>query len=108
FTPEGKPFLHMYVELTAAALMNVAVSREILRDQLSIYFKYIDSDYKDLKKILGMDPLEITVLRCGAFENYTRKTGRTLRRLNPPAHELKELVALQETAPVAVGRGRLM
>ena len=107
FTSEGKPFLHMYVELESESLANVAVSREILRDQLSIYFKYIDSDYKDLKRILGMDPLEITILRCGSFEKYTRKTGRTLRRLSPPAHELKELITLQELAPLVTGRGRL-
>ncbi len=108
FTPEGKPFLHMYVELQAESLANIAVSREILRDQLSIYFKYTDSDYKDLKKILGMDPLEITILRCGAFDKYTHKTGKSLRRLNPPAHELKELIQLQEMVPLTTGKGRYL
>ena len=104
FTQKGKPFLHMYVELDVESLANVAVSHEILRDQLSVYFKYVDHDYKDLKKILGMDPLEITILRCGAFDKYTRKTGKELRRLNPPAHEIRELLQLQELVPFATGK----
>ena len=65
----------MYVELTTDAVTTSAVSREILRDHLTIYFKYIDNDYKDLKKILGIDPLEITILRCGSFSEYTKRFG---------------------------------
>ena len=86
----------MYVELEANALANQAVSSEILKDLLSTYFKYIDQDYRDLKKILGMDPLEITILRCGSFDNFERRTGKKLRQMNPPYYELNELVQAQE------------
>ena len=96
YNEQNRPYLHMYVELEANALANQAVSSEILKDLLSTYFKYIDQDYRDLKKILGMDPLEITILRCGSFDNFERRTGKKLRQMNPPYYELNELVQAQE------------
>ena len=69
-----------------------AVTKEILREHLGIYFKYLDNDYKDLKRLLGMEPLEITILKCGSFAAYTAKTGKRLRHVNPSVHDLKDLV----------------
>lgn len=45
----------MYVELAPGCVVNRAVSRELLKEHLTIYFKYVDQDYHDLKRILGMD-----------------------------------------------------
>ena len=50
--------------------MYQAMSTDILKELLTTYFKYIDQDYRDLKKILGMDPLVVTILRCGTFHLY--------------------------------------
>ena len=86
----------MYVELEADALVKQAMSADILKELLSTYFKYIDQDYRDLKKILGMDPLEVTVLRCGTFETYEREKGKQIRQMNPPYYELTELLRIQE------------
>ena len=72
------------------------MSREILRDRLTIYFKYVDSDYNDLKRILGIDPLEITVLRCGTFEEYGRKFGKISRRINPDPLEIRRLLEISK------------
>lgn len=93
---KGRPFLHMYVELTPGAIVNRAVSRELLKEHLTIYFKYVDQDYHDLKHILGMDPLEITVLKCGTFKAYEEKTGKPLRHINPSIHDVQEMVRMQE------------
>lgn len=60
------------------------MSSEILKELLSTYFKYIDSDYRDLKKILGMDPLVVTVLRCGEFPCLQAAGGK-----ENPAYEPK-------------------
>ncbi|HHW25673.1 MAG TPA: GH3 auxin-responsive promoter family protein [Bacillota bacterium] len=96
FTETKRPFLHMYVELSREAVTSGAVSREILRDRLTIYFKYVDSDYNDLKRILGIDPLEITVLRCGTFEEYGRKFGKISRRINPDPLEIRRLLEISK------------
>jgi hypothetical protein len=94
YTPNKRPYLHLYVEMSPHAVTNSAVSREILRDHLSIYFKYVDNDYNDLKKILGIDPLEITILRCGSFAEYTKRNGPLSRRVNPDAIEIRELTEI--------------
>ena len=87
----------MYVELAPGTVVGRAVSRELLKEQLTIYFKYVDQDYNDLKRILGMDPLEVTVLRCGTFAAYREKAGRTLRHVNPSVHDVQDMVKIQET-----------
>ena len=76
YNEEKRPYLHMYVELRPEVLTNHAMSAEILKELLSTYFKYIDQDYRDLKKILGMDPLVVTILRCGSFDAYEKERGK--------------------------------
>ena len=73
-------------------MVSQAVSIQVIREHLSVYFKYVDQDYSDLKKILGMDPLKITILKTGTFENYENKFGKLLRRINPPAYEVSRLL----------------
>ncbi|MDD6616497.1 MAG: GH3 auxin-responsive promoter family protein [Lachnospiraceae bacterium] len=96
YNDQNRPYLHIYVELEASALTNQAVSAEILKDLLSTYFKYIDQDYRDLKKILGMDPLKITILRCGSFHSFESRNHKKLRHMNPPYYELNDLIRSQD------------
>ena len=96
FNENNRPFLHMYVEVEKGALAERAVSSEILKEILSTYFKYIDQDYRDLKKILGMDPLKVTILRCGTFRAYEEKKGKKPHQMSPTYYELKELLEIQE------------
>ena len=85
----------MYVELERDALLNNAMSATILKDLLSTYFKYIDQDYRDLKKILGMDPLQVTILTCGTFETYEKRTGKKLYHMSPSHNDLMGLLEVQ-------------
>lgn len=97
FTADGgRPYLHLYVELAPGAVVNRAVGGELLKEHLTIYFKYVDQDYQDLKRILGMDPLEITVLKCGTFKAYRDRNGTDLRHINPSIHDVQEMVKMQE------------
>lgn len=98
YNQEKRPLMHLYVEMESQALASQALSKEILRQHLSVYFKYVDQDYQDLKRILGVDPLEITILRCGTFAEYQRKTGKQLRKMNPSAYDIKDLLRAQESA----------
>ncbi len=95
YNKQNRPLLHMYVEMKRESLANSAVTKEILREHLSVYFKYVDNDYKDLKRILGMDPLEITILKCGTFEEYRRKKGASIRTINPSPYEVMDIIELQ-------------
>lgn len=92
FNEENHPLLHIYVELKRGQMISSAVSVQVIREHLSVYFKYVDQDYTDLKKILGMDPLKITILKTGTFKNYENKFGGLLRRINPPEYEVSRLL----------------
>ena len=94
YTEENRPRLHLYVELERSALSSMAVSTELLKGHLSVYFKYLDNDYKDLKKILGVDPLNISVVKCDTFDTFEKKYGHRIRRMNPSARELADLLAI--------------
>ncbi|MEG0780079.1 MAG: GH3 auxin-responsive promoter family protein [Oscillospiraceae bacterium] len=91
----NRPYLHLYVEMEESSLTTQAVGKELLKEHLGVYFKYIDADYTDLKKILQMDPLEITIVRCGTFAAYRQKTGSAPRRMNPSIYEIKEVLKMQ-------------
>lgn len=96
YNKQNRPLLHMYLEMKRDSLASSAITKDILREHLSVYFKYVDNDYKDLKRILGMDPLEITILKCGTYEEYERQKGKSIRNVNPSPHEIMELLGLQK------------
>jgi hypothetical protein len=95
YNEDNKPYLHIYIEIDKNKFAENAVNIDIVKDILSTYFKYIDQDYKDLKKILGMDPLKVTILKCGTFETFTKVKGRPISRINPTTSDFRELIDIQ-------------
>lgn len=96
YNDNNKPLMRMYVEMEEDSLASRAVSTEILKEHLTIYFKYVDVDYKDLQRILGMDPLEISIVKCGTFDKYKQNYGDFPRKMNPSQHEVRRLIKTQE------------
>lgn len=88
----NRPFMKLYVEFDKDYLTHHPMSSNILKDLLSTYFKYIDQDYKDLKKILGMDPLVVDVLPADTFSKYKEKYGKMIRKMNPSQHDMLSLL----------------
>ena len=97
FNEQGRPYLHLYAEMEKESYLNSAVNANVLAEMLTTYFKYIDQDYRDLKKILGMDPLEVTLLKCGTFEKYEQTYGKTVRHMSPSTHDLANLLSVWQT-----------
>lgn len=95
YNANQRPFMHMYVEIDNSQPENTAVSERILREQLSVYFSYFDTDYNDLKKMLGIEPLEITFLRTGTIAEYEKLNKIKVRRLNPSPYIISDIVKLQ-------------
>ena len=106
YSENYRPYMHLYVELERSNLINSAISIRILQDQLGIYFRYLDQDYEDLKKILGIDPLKITLLKCGTFELYKRKFGKSIRSMNPEGCEISDLMNCHNAD--SFGRGAMV
>ena len=92
----GHPYLHMYIEVKPEALTQSAVTADVMRRHMEIYFNYLDNDYDNLKKILGMEPLQIDILRVGTFAEYRRRCHADIERVNPPCEELAALLKVQE------------
>ncbi len=96
-------YLHLYVELEPSARQNAVASREIIEQHLSIYFRYHDGDYTDLKKLLGVDPLQVTVLKAGVIEEYKTISGDYFPRINPPKERVLNLLRCRDGCLLAGG-----
>ncbi|MBC5580563.1 GH3 auxin-responsive promoter family protein [Anaerofilum sp. BX8] len=92
YDDNGHSFLRLYVELRAGARQSPALSREIIREHLSVYFRYYDGDYKDLKRLLGIDPLEVTMLPTGTIARYEAASGQKLPRVGAPREAVLDLL----------------
>lgn len=102
YDDNGHSFLHLYVELQAGARQSPALSRETIREHLSVYFRYYDGDYKDLKRLLGIDPLEVTMLPTGTIARYEQQSESHLPRVGAPQEAVLDLLRGQG-APLGEG-----
>ncbi len=93
FNQKEDPFLHMYLEIPPDAQGSEVAAKSVLTEHLSLYFKYFDSDYGDLKKLLNMEPLEITILKYGTIAAYEKRMGTRLPRINPGMLDIIGLLA---------------
>jgi hypothetical protein len=101
FDERGFPFLHMYIELPPRSQESDAITKQVLTEHLSVYFRYFDSDYHDLKKLLGMEPLRITILKYGTIAGYKASFGRPLPKINPSATDISRLLKYQAEFRIA-------
>lgn len=90
----NRPFMKLYVEIEKDYVMNNPMSAQILNELITTYYKYLDQDYKDLKKILGIDPLVIEVLPADTFKKYRETFGRRIRKVNAAHHDVLNLMNL--------------
>lgn len=89
---ENHSFLHLYIEPAAAAINSGALDAELIKQHLSAYFRYYDSDYNDLKHLIGVDPLQVTVIPTGTVSGYEAATGTRLPRVNPRRKDVVDLL----------------
>ena len=78
----NRAYLHLYAEVGAEG-MRGATTKDLIKEHLAIYFRYVDTDYKDLKSLLGIEPLEVSIIPAGTISQYYDVFGRKLRRMNP-------------------------
>ena len=95
YDESGRSFLHLYAEVDMTDGQGLAMSRQLLRDHLSLYFRSYDGDYNDLKRLLNIDPLKITTLRSGSVERYRQQNGRPIPKVGAPREAVLEVLRLQ-------------
>ena len=89
-----RSYMQMYVELSEESQQSALASGAVLREHLSIYFKYYDSDYEDLKGMLGIEPLSVTVLPRGTLARFEQTFGRSIRKINPSRQDEIEILRM--------------
>jgi phenylacetate-coenzyme A ligase PaaK-like adenylate-forming protein len=93
YDDEKRVYMHLYIEIGANGFRG-ALAKDIIKEHLTIYFKYIDHDYKDLKKLLGIDPLVVTIIPAGTLEKFRVSSGRSFRRMNPGYYDVTEVLKI--------------
>ena len=91
----GHSYLDLYIELRTEDEQAALLDCQMLQELLSVYFRSYDGDYKDLKRLLGMDPLRITLLKTGTMERYRARTGRRVPPVGAPREVVLDLLRLQ-------------
>jgi hypothetical protein len=89
----NRAFLHLYVEMGFQGMRN-GLTQEIINEHLSIYFRHIDEDYKNLKSFLGVDPLVVSIIPRGTLAKFCDTFGRNLRRMNPSPYDMVEVLKI--------------
>lgn len=78
-----EPVLHLYLELKQNGNKGAEQVATAIHQQL----RKLDNSYADLEPMLGLQPLQVTLLSSGAFEEYVcrqRAAGADLAHLKPP------------------------
>ncbi len=87
-----RPYIAMYIELGVLADGKGLEDPELIKEQLEIYFKYVDSDYKSLKKMIGIEPLQVNILPTGTIKSYTDTISHTMAKVNPNHFDIVEVL----------------
>ncbi len=80
---DEKSYLHLYVEVDPANKLDEGEVRKLVSESLS----NINKDIKDMKEMLGYDPLKLNLLNPGAFAaymEYQQSQGADLAHTKPP------------------------
>ena len=102
---DKRSFLHFYVELDEANRRSAYLDEKIIKEHFSVYYKHYDHDYNDLKKLLGIEPLSVTLMPVGTIDKFEESIGHKIRSINPPKQDVIELTKLLSESDIRVGGG---
>jgi len=91
---EARPYINLCIEINHPQNDPGIDNAEVIKEQLEIYFKYIDQDYKNLYKMLGIEPLTITILPYGTIAKYQSTIKHRIGRVNPNHLDVVEIMKL--------------
>ena len=95
YDEDNRSYMQMYVELGAQGERSPLSCNTVLREHLGVYFKYHDTDYDDLKRMLGIEPLSVTLIPRGTIQKFENKFGRRIRKINATRQDEIELLRLK-------------
>ena len=84
-------YMHFYVEIDVRTPEAAILDEQLIREHFGIYFRHYDHDYNDLKRLLGIEPLMVTILPVGSLKKFKDIFGKPIRKINPPAQDVIDL-----------------
>ena len=96
YNENNHSFMHLYAEMDESCTDSSAISRQLIMEHLGAYFRFYDKDYSDLKRLLGADPLKVTILRTGSIRTFREKYSRSIPKINPPLFDLIDITRISE------------
>ena len=103
---DKRSFLHFYVEIDADTKEAAYLDEQLIREHFSVYYRHYDHDYKDLKKLLGIEPLNVTLLPIGTIDQLEIRIGHKIRKINPSNQDVAELNRLTTELGIRTGGER--
>ena len=94
YDPDSRPYIELYVEIDNTVKGGSVLNEGIIKAQLEIYFNHIDHDYKDLKGMLGIDPLKIVVIPQNTISRFLEKCDHHFQRINPSPYDVTEILKI--------------
>ena len=91
YNGDKRSYMHFYVEVDLETPEAAYLNEELIKDHFSAYFRHYDHDYKDLKRLLGVEPLVVTILPCGTLQRFERVYGKPIRKINPSMQDVIDL-----------------
>ncbi|MBQ0059531.1 MAG: GH3 auxin-responsive promoter family protein [Lachnospiraceae bacterium] len=104
---DKRSYMHFYAELPLDDAQSHFLTEEVIRDHFSTYFRQYDHDYKDLKKMLGIEPLTVTILPHGIMNAFEMVYGHKIRPINTPNSDITDLNYLIKEQKPSGGSGYL-
>lgn len=89
-----RPYLNLALELNHKQDDLGWDRTDLIQAQLELNFAYVDQDFKNLKKMLGIDPLTITVLPFGTIDAFQKTIHHPLAKVNPNHFDVVEILKL--------------
>ena len=91
YNGDKRSYMHFYVEIDEETPEAACLDEQLIREHFGVYFRHYDHDYSDLKKLLGVEPLVVTILPVGTLKKYEVRYGRTIRKINPSMQDVVDL-----------------
>lgn len=100
YNGDKRSFMHFYVELDADTPQAAYLDEQLIKDHFGAYFRHYDHDYKDLKRLLGVEPLVVTILPMGSLARFEAQYGYAIRKINPPMSDVVDLNRMLQSVNV--------
>ncbi len=94
YDSQHRPYINLTIELNHPQNDPGFDDAVLIKEQLEIYFKYIDGDYANLHKMLGIEPLQVTIIPYGTIDRYLKTISHPLQKVNPNHYDVVEIMKL--------------